>query len=584
VFTRTSFPADHARTCRALANLYFDVGDFAAAKEAFTSAIASGEDCLQMAYTDMGRRNEIGMGTASYAMLAYCSLKLGHRDEALIELDRGKARLLAEVLAEEQWIEHMCPPDQRHTILTVRNRITELEAEARLDPGTPARRSDRRIADDLRDERQKLKALLASSGIDLQPRAVDLQSLLELIPTDGFLVAPLVTRRGSAAIVVEHGIGTVDERHLVWLDSLTQTDVTSFLVGAPGIAADRTWFGDYANRRREPATWLQMIDWAGEWLWEHVVSEVHARLQAFGARTGASLIVLPQGGLGVLPWHAAWRLENGVRRYAVEDYTITYAPGAYALTTSTEKLDGENRRGSRFLGVCDPRDDLAAAAAEGELVARHFPEDSRTCLASRSATREGVLAHAEGVNYLHFACHGLYDPRNPFASCLQLADSGALTLSDVMSRLRLSRGNLVCLSACETGLTDTQTTPDEFLGLPAAFHQAGAPAVSSTLWAVDDRVTMIFMDRFYHIFRAAQMSYPAALREAQLWLKDVTSDALAEMVGTYRALPDCPETNALARKMFREFALAPAGQEPPFAHPYYWAAFTYSGATQHNYA
>jgi len=122
-----------------------------------------------------------------------------------------------------------------------------------------------------------------------------------------------------------------------------------------------------------------------------------------------------------------------------------------------------------------------------------------------------VLTHAEDVNYIHFACHGVYDPRNPFASSLQLADFGALTLSDVMSRLRLSGANLVCLSACETGITESQTTPDEFLGLPAAFHQAGAPAVSSTLWAVDDRVTMILMDRFYHFFRGADMSFPAAL-------------------------------------------------------------------------
>jgi len=151
-----------------------------------------------------------------------------------------------------------------------------------------------------------------------------------------------------------------------------------------------------------------------------------------------------------------------------------------------------------------------------------------------------------------------------------------------MSRLRLSGANLVCLSACETGITESQTTPDEFLGLPAAFHQAGAPAVSSTLWAVDDRVTMILMDRFYHFFRGADMSFPAALREAQLWLKDATSEAVAELVGTYRALPDCPETSALARKMFREFALAPLDHGSPFAHPYYWAAFAYSGATLHH--
>ena len=579
VFTRAAFPADHARTSRTLGDLYFREGEFAAAKQALTGAIAAGEDCLLVAYTDVGRRNEIGAGTAAYAMSAYCSLKLGRHDEALLELDRGKARLLAEVLAEERWLQEVCPPDQRRAIVAVRRRIAEHEAEARLDPATPARRSDRRIADNLREERDRLRALLASSGIDLAPRGVDLQSLVALIPDTGFLVAPLVTSRGSAAIVIEHGAGSVDERHVVWLDSLTQADVATFLVGSPGTAPDLTWFGAYTDRTREPRAWWAMIEKAGEWLWEHVVAAVHARLQAFGAQSGAPVVVLPQGGLGVLPWHAAWRIERGARRYAVDDYTISYAPGAYALTATTQKLGEEIRRGSRFLGVSDPTDDLVAAAAEGELVSRHFPEASRTRLLSGSATRDAVLALVQDVNYLHFACHGIYDPRDPFASRLQaLAGSGSLTLSDVMSRLRLSGASLVCLSACETGITETRVIPDEFLGFPAAFHQAGAPAVSSTLWAVDDRVTMILMDRFYDRFRGTDMSVPAALREAQLWLRDATFEALAEMVGAYRTIPGCPEAQAMAKTLFREFALAPADDPPPFAHPYYWAAFAFSGA------
>jgi CHAT domain-containing protein len=99
----------------------------------------------------------------------------------------------------------------------------------------------------------------------------------------------------------------------------------------------------------------------------------------------------------------------------------------------------------------------------------------------------------------------------------------------------------VVLSACETGIVDVNRSPDEYVGLPAGFMQAGAPAVISSLWTVDDHSTALLMERFYRNHREKKMSFPAALREAQLWLRDE----------------------------------AEGGR---YAHPYYWAAFTFTGA------
>ena len=72
-----------------------------------------------------------------------------------------------------------------------------------------------------------------------------------------------------------------------------------------------------------------------------------------------------------------------------------------------------------------------------------------------------------------------------------------LTLADVVARSDLGASRLAILSACETGLTDIRRAPDEYLGLPAGFLRAGAPAVVSTLWAVNDFSTMLLMERFY---------------------------------------------------------------------------------------
>jgi CHAT domain-containing protein len=102
----------------------------------------------------------------------------------------------------------------------------------------------------------------------------------------------------------------------------------------------------------------------------------------------------------------------------------------------------------------------------------------------------------------------------------------------------------------------------------AWFLQAGAPAVISTLWPVSDESTMLLMERLYQNLlgvREAKNQTPIppalALREAQIWLRDVTAGELAlrtDQIGeTYKELP--PE-------------------QTRYSKLYHWAAFTFSGA------
>ena len=164
-------------------------------------------------------------------------------------------------------------------------------------------------------------------------------------------------------------------------------------------------------------------------------------------------------------------------------------------------------------------------------------------------------------------------------SGLELANHEPLTLAKIIGHFNLENTRLVTLSACETGITDIRQAPDEYLGLPAGFLQAGAPAVVSTLWAVNDLSTMLLMERFYQLHLKEAQDLPVALRNAQIWLRDVTAGELAQRFADEEdVLLSATRTSiSMASNSFARFTkLDP--KEQPFAHPYYWAPFTFSGA------
>lgn len=175
----------------------------------------------------------------------------------------------------------------------------------------------------------------------------------------------------------------------------------------------------------------------------------------------------------------------------------------------------------KVLAIVDPTGDLAFAEVEGEQLARLFGEPHTQILLNDEATAAALKKRR--ASYLHFSCHGFYRWDDPLQSGLILARGEPFTLAQVLGELKLDTCRLVALSACETGITEVRQSPDEYLGLPAGFLQAGAPAVLSTLWSVDDLSTMLLIERFYQRHLQAGEDFPSALRHAQRWLRSVTA-------------------------------------------------------------
>jgi CHAT domain-containing protein len=121
---------------------------------------------------------------------------------------------------------------------------------------------------------------------------------------------------------------------------------------------------------------------------------------------------------------------------------------------------------------------------------------------------------------LHLATHGLLNPKRPQFTGVVLSlinnrsSDGFLATNEVFN-LKLG-APLVMLSACETGLGQTETRGEGVIGLTRAFIYAGAPTVGVSLWSVADSSTPQLMTDFYKNLLAGQgMSPTAAMRAAQ---------------------------------------------------------------------
>jgi CHAT domain-containing protein len=194
----------------------------------------------------------------------------------------------------------------------------------------------------------------------------------------------------------------------------------------------------------------------------------------------------------------------------------------------------------------------------------------------------------------HFSCHGYFNFEDALKSALLLAKSEftpppphedksryiplqngnlldlgkCLTIEDIL-RLDLTHCRLVTLSACETGITDFTSTSDEYIGLPSGFILAGSPNVVCSLWTVNDLSTALLMIRFYQNVKQGE-TVTLALKQAQIWLRDATVEALQVWSE--------PILDPFSQEELRCRLSKMDSRSKPFALPYYWAGFCAIGA------
>jgi len=97
-------------------------------------------------------------------------------------------------------------------------------------------------------------------------------------------------------------------------------------------------------------------------------------------------------------------------------------------------------------------------------------------------------------SWIHFACHGVQDLRQPLESGLCLHD-GRLELLEIMKQ-KIPNPDLAFLSACQTSKGNIKLS-EEVVHLAAGMLCAGYRGVVGTMWSISDMHGPEFATEFY---------------------------------------------------------------------------------------
>jgi hypothetical protein len=206
----------------------------------------------------------------------------------------------------------------------------------------------------------------------------------------GAIVVLIATSQGAAALVLTAGTTGIRGEQILPLPDFTTARLQGLLVNRVMLvtADDDQLFAMLAAGQST----IDLHAYAGDFdelanrLWDRVVGAVAERLDNLGVAEGAPAVLVPHGGLGLLPWHAAG--PPGTSSF-VDRHPVVYAPSLDVLGSARQRLAGSAGVDDRLLALADPAGDLSYARAEAPLCATYFPVAETH--AGPQATRQVLL-------------------------------------------------------------------------------------------------------------------------------------------------------------------------------------------------
>lgn len=457
-------------------------------------------------------------------------------------------------------------PTQRGELERTRRRIAELDKLQ----ASASRAQKIAWIEQLSAARKSAAALVTAAG-GLTPGSIETQLEIALKNAD-VVLAPVVTERGGVLLGARLVSGKLST-FAVAADQLTSDRLSEELANPRGTGwLDRYKAAGLAGASAaQKATWPNEVDRANERMQGLIGKATLAALEQSKTARGARVLLLLPGGLALLPVGLVRDERTGAT--LLDNYELTQTPSLAAF----------NRPAPGFatpspLAVANPRGELrggleVASAAEGAVMTSWFHSGSPPL--GRGAGLNTVLGRMPNATHWHLATHGFFDWDYPPHSALALGGTQRLTVADLAAAGTIGRPRLVFLSACETGLSYDPDHLEEFVGLPAAFLEAGAQSVVASLWRVPDVSVALLSMKFYELHIGRGLRPSAALRQAQLWQRDATASELYAYVNK-QATEEGRMTQQQAAVLLADLALSKP-TDRPYASPYYWAAFVALG-------
>ncbi|KAJ6522502.1 CHAT domain-containing protein [Mycena vulgaris] len=240
------------------------------------------------------------------------------------------------------------------------------------------------------------------------------------------------------------------------------------------------------------------------WLYTNVVAPAHQVLKLHGIHNGR-LWWLPTGAFTGLPLHACSPTNDFIHSYTA---TLGSLVAAYSKKSSSPPrvgVVGVTYTGSGTHHLPGVEQELKRIMS----IIKTFPVQ---CLEGPQATPDAVKHQLQDCTWVHLACHGTQDLREPTKSRLLLYQ-GALELETIL-RMDLSTAEFVFLAACQTAMGDYQLVNESF-HLGGGFIAAGFRSAIGTLWSMNDRDGPLVAEKVYsHLFREGRQPQASDAAEA----------------------------------------------------------------------
>jgi hypothetical protein len=314
-----------------------------------------------------------------------------------------------------------------------------------------------------------------------------------------YVLCSKVTGIGSAIVATSIGVEAINLPGFATFEAIERlsrmkTDLTSGPL--------RT----YAARNKEFSKELL-------WLWEAVVKPILACIDpdfeslAITQKTRVHWIGV--GTFSCVPFHAAGDHSPGSTLNSMSHLISSYTSSLRALQYVKAKPPGVDLRDRLLITTMGETPGAARLPSVGEemLSIKSIMNEALPMVSLEKPNPSQVLEQLPHHNLVHFACHGVSDPVDPFKSRLLLANPnkysastdqtpGTLSVHDLLTH-RIPRADLAYISACSTADIKVTTLTDESIHIASGFQLAGFRNVVASLWSQKDGICLEMAAQFY---------------------------------------------------------------------------------------